>query len=84
MRLISMLDEGAGSAGAPSAGGGGAGAAPGAGRAPATGEALASCDGPPAAAVWAANMRLIRGLATNRPISRAVTHRIAASMILNQ
>ncbi len=31
-----------------------------------------------------ANMRLISGRATNRPIRSAVTHMIAASMILNQ
>ena len=35
-------------------------------------------------AVWAANMRLISGRSTKKPISSAVRQRLAASMILNQ
>src|SRR5580698_10776693 len=84
MRLISMLGAGGGRAigWAPSAPG--ACAAAGAASTPAIGEALAMARVPEPAAVWAANMRLIRGLATNRPIKSAVRHMIAASMILNQ
>src|SRR5581483_10167630 len=67
-------------------------AAAGAGRAPATGGGPASWAGagaePMAGAVIVMligeHMRAISGRATNRPINSAVTHRIAASMILNQ
>ena len=54
------------------------------GQAPATGEDLPSWAGAIAPALLGANMRAISGRATKKPISSAVTHRIATSMILNQ